>query len=74
MADMLEDSLINNDHYEDQNCVYFLNSYLDQWHESHFDIDGIHYNCTEQRMMHMKAVTFNDTETADQIMQTNDPE
>lgn len=59
--------------YEDINGVYFKSGYPSQWYEATFDIGGIKYNCCEQRMMHMKALYFNDNETAALIMQTNQP-
>jgi hypothetical protein len=36
-------------------------------------IDGIEYNCCEQYMMHQKALTFGDTETAELIMKAKHP-
>jgi ribA/ribD-fused uncharacterized protein len=36
-------------------------------------IDGIGYNCCEQYMMHQKALTFGDTETAELVMKTENP-
>jgi ribA/ribD-fused uncharacterized protein len=36
-------------------------------------IDGIQYNCCEQYMMHQKALTFGDTETAELVMKTENP-
>lgn len=38
-----------------------------------FIINGIEFNCTEQFLMYCKARLFNDYNTAEKILQTNDP-
>lgn len=38
-----------------------------------FTINGLTYCCTEQYMMHQKALLFNDTETAAKILATRSP-
>lgn len=38
-----------------------------------FNSDGYYYNCMEQFMMHQKALLFGDHETAEKIMQANNP-
>lgn len=43
------------------------------WHKSKFTHNGVQYNCSEQYMMHMKALMFNDTEVAELIMEQKDP-
>ncbi len=44
------------------------------WYQpSDFTVDGVTYNCSEQYMMHMKALLFNDTEVADLIMEQRNP-
>jgi len=45
------------------------------WHPAKFidHRDGVIYNCSEQFMMKYKALIFDDTETAAQIMQAQDP-
>ena len=53
--------------------LFFWNGHFSNWHPSFFTVDSIRYNCGEQYMMHQKAVFFQDTETADKIMQTNSP-
>jgi len=59
--------------YENDNGVYFKASYPSQWFLSFFKVNDILYNCCEQRMMHAKAITFGDTETAEKIMATSEP-
>lgn len=48
------------------------NGYLSNWYLSDFTIDGITFTSMEQYMMYMKAITFNDTNIAKQILETND--
>jgi len=43
------------------------------WYKSKFTHNGVQYNCSEQYMMHMKALMFNDTEVAELIMEQKDP-
>ena len=43
------------------------------WHPAEFVVNDIHYNCTEQYMMHQKAVLFDDKETAERILQVDSP-
>ena len=52
---------------------FFWNGKLSNWAFSLFIVDGITFNCGEQYMMYMKAITFNDTEIADMIMKESDP-
>lgn len=40
------------------------------WHKIDFEVDGIHFNCSEQYMMYHKALLFDDVEIASQILQT----
>jgi len=40
------------------------------WHKASFEVDGFEYNCSEQYMMHHKALLFDDQEIANKIMQT----
>lgn len=55
--------------------VYYLfwNGVLSNWFPSKFTIDGMEFNCGEQYMMYMKAMTFKDLTTADEIMATDQP-
>lgn len=48
-------------------------SYLSNWHTCYFTIDGITFNCIEQWMMYAKAILFNDTEIAQEILNETDP-
>lgn len=48
------------------------NGFLSNWYLSDFSADGIHFSSMEQYMMYKKAVCFNDTETADRILKTED--
>ena len=48
------------------------NAFLSNWFFSGFVKDGVSYTSMEQYMMHRKAITFGDTEIAEQIMQTDD--
>lgn len=42
------------------------------WHKASFELNGIQYNCTEQHMMHQKALLFKDEPIAQQILSTSD--
>lgn len=44
------------------------NGYLSNWYMSDFIVDGIKFSSMEQYMMYMKAVTFDDKESADKIL------
>jgi len=44
-----------------------------QWHPVNFERDGISYNCAEQYMMYRKALLFNDTMSAERIMNAKHP-
>lgn len=48
--------------------IFFWNGIFSNWYESHFEVNGIKYNCGEQYMMYQKAMTFNDKEIADKIL------
>ena len=47
------------------------NGYLSNWYPSPFTLDGRSYSSVEQYMMHQKAVTFGDMETAEAILSTD---
>ena len=57
------------------NNVYFFfwGGVFSQWFKSNFTLEGISFNTAEQYMMYKKAMLFDDTETAKQILKTNDP-
>ena len=48
------------------------NGFLSNWYPSVFSMDGVEYSSMEQYMMYQKAVLFQDTETAEEILQTTD--
>jgi ribA/ribD-fused uncharacterized protein len=53
---------------------YSQNSGMSQWYPSRFvSPEGVIYNCAEQWMMEQKALMFNDTNKARQIMATDNP-
>ncbi|XP_061182109.1 protein starmaker-like isoform X2 [Saccostrea echinata] len=43
------------------------------FHPAKFDLDGVTYSCSEQYMMHQKAVIFQDPYHANEIMKATDP-
>ena len=47
------------------------NGYLSNWYLSDFQVDNIKYTSMEQYMMYQKAIVFNDTDIAEQILQTS---
>jgi len=59
--------------YENEDGLYFKSGYPSQWYPASFEMDGMTFNCCEQRMMYMKALTFDDMETANLIMNEKDP-
>src|ERR1044072_7745588 len=52
---------------------YRSRNVFSQWYPCRFVVDDIEYNCTEQYMMHQKALLFGDTVTAEKIMQKSAP-
>lgn len=55
--------------------VFFYTELFSQWHICSFKdpLSGVVYNCTEQFMMHKKALVFKDFETAKKIMAAKKP-
>ena len=51
------------------NYHFFWGGIFSNWYISDFEVDGVVYDCGEQYMMHMKALTFKDYKTADEIME-----
>ncbi|WP_424964867.1 MULTISPECIES: NADAR family protein [unclassified Dinoroseobacter] len=52
---------------------FFWKGPLSQWHPCRIQIWDRTFNCAEQAMMFGKAQLFGDTETAEQIVQANEP-
>ena len=48
------------------------NGYLSNWYLSQFSVDEITFSSMEQYMMYKKAVCFQDYDTADRILETED--
>lgn len=48
-----------------------INGYLSNWYLSEFEVNGIQYSSMEQYMMYQKAVLFNDSDIAEQILGTS---
>lgn len=53
--------------------VFFYGGVFSQWYMYDMFIDGVKYNCAEQYMMAMKAMTFDDTASLLKIMQSPSP-
>jgi ribA/ribD-fused uncharacterized protein len=51
-----------------ESAILFWGGWPSNWEPSHFTIDGVEYNCVEQRMMAAKAQLFGDRETLAKIM------
>ena len=48
-----------------------INGYLSNWYLSEFSMEGIMFSSMEQYMMYKKAVLFDDKETAEKILATD---
>ena len=46
--------------------------YLSNWYTSPFNLDGIHFTSVEQYIMYQKCLMFGDTNSANQILSTDD--
>lgn len=57
----------------DCNYHFFWGGVFSQWHKEEFYVYGTRYNCAEQFMMAMKAITFNDVDTFTRIMNATEP-
>lgn len=53
--------------------TFFWDGPFSQWEESYFELDDEEYNCAEQYMMAEKARVFEDEQTLDMIMDSEDP-
>lgn len=61
------------DREEDFYHFYGKKSPFSNFHPAKFILEGVEYRCSEQYMMHQKAVLFRDNEKAQQILSTTDP-
>ncbi len=52
---------------------FFWKGPLSNWYLCDFVVDGITFNCGEQYMMYIKAILFNDTATAAEIIAEKEP-
>lgn len=52
--------------YETKNC-------FSQWYKCEFEFGGTQFSSAEQFMMHEKALLFNDQNSAEMILETNNP-
>jgi ribA/ribD-fused uncharacterized protein len=60
--------------FETDEYCFFWSGPFSNWHPSEFTVFDTDYNCAEQAMMHQKALMFNDIDSAEKIMKTNDPQ
>jgi ribA/ribD-fused uncharacterized protein len=56
-----------------ENYALFWGGVFSNWYKSKFEVKGVYFNCVEQFMMACKALQFNDHETLELIMKSNDP-
>lgn len=56
-----------------ENFIFFWKGPFSQWFHSPMEVDGIKFVTCEQYMMYRKAIVFNDTHTAQMILDTDDP-
>ena len=54
--------------------VFFWGGVYSNWFPDTFTYNGKEYNCSEQYMMEQKALTFGDTEIAQQVMEAKTPD
>lgn len=55
------------------NYTFFRSGPFSNWYSSKFVLNGVEYTSAEQAMMHLKAIHFKDSETAEQILATTNP-
>lgn len=55
------------------NYILFYNGHFSNWYPAAFVLNGYKYNCVEQYMMYMKAITFYDQDSAAKIMKSINP-
>jgi len=58
---------------DNKKYTFFWGGSYSNWYMSDFTIDGLTFCCNEQYMMYMKAMTFNDKDTANRILAVRDP-
>jgi ribA/ribD-fused uncharacterized protein len=56
-----------------KNYTLFWGGHLSNWSTSPFTISNMYFNCGEQYMMYMKAITFKDYDIGLKILNTFDP-
>ena len=62
-----------NQRIKNKEVTLFMNGVFSQWHICNFTVANISFNCTEQFMMYSKALLFNDTISASQILAASTP-
>jgi ribA/ribD-fused uncharacterized protein len=64
-------------HFENDDYVFFWGGPFSNWYESKYELtvdeDTIEFNCSEQQYMAAKALCFNDAESYNKIMESDDP-
>lgn len=55
------------------NKVFFWGSVFSNWYPCKFIYKNIEFNCSEQALMYEKAILFNDTNIAKQILEAKTP-
>ena len=66
--------ILNKTEMEEKFTYFWSNkSPFSNWHKAEFTEHGIQYSCSEQYMMHHKALLFNDHDIAEQILKTSNP-
>lgn len=58
---------------ETSSHIYFWGSYLSNWFKCSFKDDQFSYPSSEAYLMAQKALLFNDKDSAEKIVKTNDP-
>ncbi len=57
----------------DKFVFFYNNTPYSNFHKSKFIVDNIEFCCGEQWIMYQKAILFNDTEIANEILKANNP-
>jgi ribA/ribD-fused uncharacterized protein len=57
----------------EEKFTLFWEGPFSQWHPCEFVVNRLKFNCAEQFMMYSKALLFNDTQTAEKILQAISP-